>query len=207
MNTTTGASSPSASPARAPGAAGSHPPATAGGAQRTPRLGIGIIAAAAFGTEMAVSARYGYVRDELYFLAAGHHLAFGYVDQPPLTPLLARLAVFAGGNTLVGLRVVPALGIAALVVLTAAMSRMLGAGRAGQLLAALGAAACGEYLGAMHELTTTPADFVCWAVTLLLVMKLLASRDPRWWLAVGASAGVAGEAKWNIAFLLAALGA
>jgi Dolichyl-phosphate-mannose-protein mannosyltransferase len=174
---------------------------------RTARHGIALIAVAAFAAELAVSARYGYVRDELYFLAAGHHLAFGYVDQPPLTPVLARLAAFAGGNTLVGLRVVPALGIAALVVLTAAMSRMLGAGRAGQLLAALGAAVCGEYLGAMHELTTTPADFVCWAVMLLLVMKLLASRDPRWWLAVGASAGVASEAKWNIAFLLAALAA
>ena len=177
------------------------------GADRTPWRGIALIAVAAFAAEMAVSARYGYVRDELYFLTAGHHLAFGYVDQPPLTPLLARLAEFAGGNTLVGLRVMPALGIAALVVLTAAMSRMLGAGRAGQLLAALGAAVCGEYLGAMHELTTTPADFVCWAVTLLLVMKLLASRDPRWWLAIGVSAGVASEAKWNIAFLLAALAA
>jgi hypothetical protein len=59
----------------------------------------------------------------------------------------------------------------------------------------------------MHELTTTPLDFVCWAVTLLLVMKLLASRDPRWWLAVGLSVGVASEAKWNIAFLVAALAA
>jgi hypothetical protein len=49
--------------------------------------GIAIIAAAAFAVEMAVSTRYGYVRDELYFLSAGHHLAFGYVDQPPLTPL------------------------------------------------------------------------------------------------------------------------
>ena len=58
--------------------------------------GIAIIAVAAFVAEMAVSARYGYVRDELYFLSAGRHLAFGYVDQPPLTPLLARLAAVAG---------------------------------------------------------------------------------------------------------------
>ena len=174
---------------------------------RTAWRGIAIIAVAAFAVEMAVSARYGYVRDELYFLSAGRHLAFGYVDQPPLTPLLARAAAALGGNTLAGLRVVPALGLAALVVVTAVMSRMLGAGRTGQLLAALAAATCGEYLGSMHELTTTAPDFVCWAVTLMLVMKLLDSRDPRWWLAIGISIGVASEAKWNIAFLVAALAA
>src|SRR5690348_5361285 len=181
-------------------------PAPAAGG-RAPWAGIAIIAVAAFAVEMAVSARYGYVRDELYFLSAGRHLAFGYVDQPPLTPLLARAAAELGGNTLVALRLVPALGLAALVVMTTVMSRMLGAGRAGQLLAALAAATCGEYLGAMHELTTTTPDFVCWAVTLLLVAKLLDSRDPRWWLAIGTSIGVASEAKWNIAFLVAALAA
>src|SRR5205809_161848 len=84
-------------------------------AHRTPWRGIAIIAVAAFAVEMAVSARYGYVRDELYFLSAGRHLAFGYVDQPPLTPLLARAAAEFGGNTLVALRLVPALGLAALV--------------------------------------------------------------------------------------------
>ena len=172
---------------------------------RPPRLGIAVIAAAAFGVEMAVSARYGYARDELYFLAAGHHLAFGYVDQPPLTPLLARIGAAAFGNTLAGLRVLPALGLAALVVATAAMSRRLGAGRTGQLLAALAAATCGEFLGAMHELTTGAPDFVFWAVTLLLVMRLLASEDPRWWVAIGGSVGIASEAKWNIGFLAAAL--
>ena len=207
MNTTTGAQGPSASPAGLPGAAGHQPPAAAAGPHRAPRLWIAAIAAAAFGVEMAVSARYGYVRDELYFLAAGHHPAFGYVDQPPLTPLIARLSAVLSGNTLAGLRVVPALGLAALVVLTAAMSRLLGAGRVGQILAALAAAACAEYLGAMHELTTTMPDFVFWAVTLYLVMRLLASRDPRWWLAIGGCAGVASEAKWNIAFLVAALAA
>ena len=86
---------------------------------RPPRLGIAVIAAAAFGVEMEVSARYGYARDELYFLAAGHHLAFGYVDQPPLTPLLARIEAAAFGNTLAGLRVLPALGLAVLVIATA----------------------------------------------------------------------------------------
>jgi len=169
-----------------------------------PRLAIWLIAAVAFGLELAVSGRYGYVRDELYFLAAGKHLAFGYVDQPALTPLIARVSLVTG-NSLVGLRLVPALGLAALVVLTAAMSRLLGAGRTGQLLAALSAATCGEYIAAMHELTTTMPDFAASAVVLLFVTRLLASQDPRWWVAIGISAGIASAAKWNIAFLAASL--
>jgi 4-amino-4-deoxy-L-arabinose transferase-like glycosyltransferase len=166
---------------------------------------VWLVAAVAFAVEMAVSARYGYDRDELYFLAAGQHLAFGYVDQPPVTPLLARAAAIMFGDTLVGLRALPALGLAALVLLTAAMARVLGASRRGELLAALATACCGEYLGAMHELTTTAPDLVFWAATLLLVLKLLASGNPRWWLAIGTCAGVGMEAKWNIGFLAAAL--
>jgi Dolichyl-phosphate-mannose-protein mannosyltransferase len=169
-----------------------------------PRFAIWLIAAGAFGLELAVSGRYGYVRDELYFLAAGKHLAFGYVDQPALTPLIARISLVTG-NSLVGLRLVPALGLAALVVVTAAMSRMLGAGRIGQVLAALSAASCGEYIAAMHELTTTMPDFVGWAVVLLFVTRLLATQDPRWWVALGITAGIASAAKWNIALLAASL--
>jgi hypothetical protein len=181
------------------------PSAAAKPSLRPPWLGIAVIALAAFGLELAVSARYGYVRDELYFLAAGRHLAFGYVDQPPITPLLARASATLTGNTLIGLRLLPALGLAAIVFMTAAMSRLLGAGRTGQLLAALAAATCGEYLAAMHELTTTTPDFIFWAVTILLVMRLLASANPRWWLAIGGCVGVALEAKWNIAFLAVCL--
>ena len=177
------------------------------GAARRTWPWIALVAAAAFGAELAVSARYGYVRDELYFLAAGHHLAFGYVDQPPLTPVLARLAELAGGGTLAGFRVLPAFVLAAVVMLTAGMSRALGAGRTGQLLAALAVATCGEYLGIGHELTTSTPDLLFWTVTLYLGVRLLASRDPRWWLAIGACAGIGAEAKWNIAFLLAAMAA
>src|SRR5215467_2887812 len=173
-----------------------HVQATAQPAGRAsaPRLGIAMIAVAAFLLELAVSGRYGYVRDELYFLAAGKHLAFGYVDQPALTPLIARISADLTGNSLVGLRIVPALGLAALVVMTAAMSRLLGAGRTGQLLAAFAAASCAEFVGAMHELTTTVPDFLFWALTLLLVTGLLITQDPRWWIAISACASLATEA-------------
>ena len=192
------------SPAGSPAAATfvSTPPAVA---VRAPRVAIAVIALGAVALELAVSGRYGYVRDELYFLAAGQHLAFGYVDQPALTPLLARVSAVLGGNSLVGLRVLPALALGAIVMLTAAMSRLLGAGRSGQMLAALAAATCGEYIAAAHELTTTTPDFFFWTVTLYLVTRLLASREPRWWLAIGGCVGVASEAKWSIGFLAAAL--
>jgi len=188
-------------------AAASAPAPRVIGTMMSGKRAVWLVAAAAFGVEMAVSGRYGYVRDELYFLASGRHLAWGYVDQPALTPLLARLDALLTGNTLVGLRALPALGLAALVLLTAAMARALGAGRGGQLLAAIATAGCAEYLGAMHELTTTPVDFVGWAAALLAVTKLLTSGDTRWWLALGGYAGLGLDAKWNIGFLVAALAA
>jgi hypothetical protein len=166
---------------------------------------VWLVAAAAFGVEMALSARYGYVRDELYFLAAGAHPALGYVDQPLLTPLLAHLDALATGNTLVGLRALGALALAAMVLLTASMARQLGAGPRGQLLAAIATACCAQYLGAMHELTTTVPDFFFWTVLLLLVTRLLTSGNQRWWLAIGGLAGIGMTAKWNIGFLVAGL--
>jgi 4-amino-4-deoxy-L-arabinose transferase-like glycosyltransferase len=174
--------------------------------RRVPGTGaVWLVAAAAFGVQLAVGARYGYVRDELYFLASGHHLALGGVDQPELTPILARLDAVVTGNTLIGLRALPALVFAAMILCTASMARILGAGRRGQLVAALATACCSVYLGTMHELTTTTPDFLCWTVALLLVTRLLTSGDPRWWVAIGGAAGVGMTAKWNIGFLVAGL--
>jgi hypothetical protein len=154
---------------------------------------------------MAVSARYGYHRDELYFLQAGQHPAAGYVDQPALTPLAARAMATLTGGTLAGLRLLPALLLAGMVYLTAAMSRLLGGGRPAQLIAALPTACCGEYLAASHLFTTTTLDFAFWALTWYLVLRLLRSGEPRWWLAIGTCAGVAGSAKWTIGVLAVAV--
>jgi hypothetical protein len=174
---------------------------------RAGRRTVWLIAAVAVGIELAVSGRYGYHRDELYFLECGRHLALGYVDQPALTPLLARLESIVFDNALVGLRVIPALCMGALVLLTSAMARLLGAGATGRVLGALSAASCLLFLAATHLLSTTTPSLVLCALVLYLVMRLLDRQDPRGWIAVGLAAGVAAEAKWDVFYVGAALAA
>ena len=151
---------------------------------------VWLVAAAAFGVEMALSARYGYVRDELYFLAAGAHPALGYVDQPLLTPLLAHLDALLTGNTLVGLRALPALAFAAMVVLTGSIARQTrrqpARPAAGRDRDRLLRRVPGRDARAHHHRAGLPV----WTVLLWLVTRLLTSGDPRWWLAIGATAGI-----------------
>ncbi|MCP4308865.1 MAG: glycosyltransferase family 39 protein, partial [bacterium] len=95
-----------------------------------------LIAGAVVTVLLLVATRYGYHRDELYFVEATNHLAWGYVDQPPLTVWIAWVAVTLAPNSLFVLRVAPALAIGAVVVLAGMMARRLGGGR----VAVLGAA-------------------------------------------------------------------
>ena len=77
---------------------------------------------------LAVSGRYGFHRDELYFIVAGRNLDWGFIDQPPLTPLLARITETVGGTSPTAIRVLPAFAIGAVVLLAAAMARRFGGG-------------------------------------------------------------------------------
>jgi hypothetical protein len=163
------------------------------------------VAAAFVALELAVSARYGFHRDELYFLACARHMAWGYVDQPPLVPAVAWLATHVAGNSVVVLRVLPALAGGGAVVLSALMARELGGGRTAQTLAALAAATSSQVLAAFHLLSTTPFDMFFWAAVTFLTLRLLRTGNERLWLAVGGVAGVALLNKWNVAFLLAGL--
>lgn len=94
-------------------------------------------AAVLFAALMAVSTRYGWHRDELYFLDCARHLSAGYVDQPVLTPLLARVSLTLFGVWLPGLRGWAALAGAATVILAALLARELGGGPRAQRLAAV----------------------------------------------------------------------
>src|ERR1700733_5361157 len=115
---------------------------------RVPRLAW-VIAAVFVAFELAVSGRYGFLQDEMYFIEAGRHLAFGYVDQPPLAPLLTRITDLLG-VTPTAVRIVPALVGGAVVIMAAKFAALFGAGRFGRVLAALTTACAPLVLALAH---------------------------------------------------------
>ena len=139
---------------------------------------------------MLFNGQYGFHRDELQTFSNARHLAWGYVEYPPMTAWVGRLELALFGTSLVGFRFVPALAQGVLFLVTGLCARELGAGREAQLMAALGAAIGGVplYLGGF--LSYTSLDFPLWIVVAWLVLRLLNSEDERWWLAIGAAIGV-----------------
>lgn len=153
---------------------------------------------------LVLSGEYGFHGDEMYYVVSGQHPAFGYVDQPPLTPLLSAASVALLGTTPTAARALPSLEMALVVVVVALICRELGGTRRAQILAASTAALSG-YLGAGHLDTTTDPDLLAWAIVVWLFVRLLDEGDPRLWLVVGLVAGLALENKDTVLFLGAGL--
>jgi 4-amino-4-deoxy-L-arabinose transferase-like glycosyltransferase len=139
---------------------------------------------------IAVAPRYGWHRDELYFLEAGQHLAWGYIDQPPFTPFIARIAHELAPGNLVLLRSLPAVATTITVGLGAAIVREMGGSTRAQAMGAACVAGGGFVLGVGHLLSTAVFDLTAWMALLWLVTRLLRTADPRWWAAFGAVAGL-----------------
>ena len=151
---------------------------------------------------LALSSTYGPHRDELYFVAAGHHLAWGYADQPSLTPLLAGLADTIAPSSLVVLRTPAVLAVVALVLLSVQAARLLGAGRAGQVLTAVTVGFSALVVGFGHLLETATLDMVFWTAILVVVAQALVDDRPRLWLLAGLLAGIGLNNKHTVAFCL-----
>ncbi|HEX4430489.1 MAG TPA: glycosyltransferase family 39 protein [Frankiaceae bacterium] len=152
---------------------------------------------------LATSGRYGYHRDELYFLAAGHHLAWGYPDQPALIPALARLMSAMSPGSVVVLRLPSDVASGVTVVATALMARELGSSRGAQLLAAGSAAAATVVQAAGHLLSTATLNLTFWSVIAWLVIRILRTGNARLWILVGFIAGVGLNDSDQVAFLIA----
>ncbi|MEV0594942.1 glycosyltransferase family 39 protein [Nonomuraea cavernae] len=165
------------------------------------------IAVALFAILLSVSPRYGYHRDELYFRYLSDHLDWGYVDQPPLTPLLVRAFRVVFGDSLLAFRLLPALAAAVLVVLVALIARELGGGGPAQVLSAFGVATGAYTLILGHTVLTASLDLPFWAAGILFALKALLRGQPRWWMAVGLVLGLATYNKYLIVMLVLGLAA
>lgn len=166
---------------------------------------VGLVALGLVAVLLAVASRYGFHRDELYFIVAGRHLDWGYPDQPPLTPLLTQLQVTVLGLSPAAIRVMPGLAIGGLVVLSAAIAREFGGSRAAQVIAALAVATGGGFVAIGHLQSTATYDIVIWTIVGYLLVRQLRGADPRWWLVIGLAAGIGLQNKHLIVLLAGAI--
>jgi hypothetical protein len=161
-------------------------------------------AIAALVAHLATSWRYGYFRDELYFIACSKHLAWGYVDQPPLVAFAAWLSAPFHYN-LVALRLLPAIAAALTVWLSIRIVRELGGGVFAQCVAALATLLLPAYLLLGNTLTTTSFEPLSWTLLIFCAIRLARTRDPRWWIACGLAFAFGMYGKYSMLLLVCAL--
>jgi hypothetical protein len=145
--------------------------------------------------------RYGYFRDELYYIACGAHLDWGYVDQPPFSALMIHVIRALLGDSLYAIRFVPALCAASTVFLTGWITRELGGRRFAQVLAALAVMVGPVYLVIDHFYSMNCFDHLFWALAVYIAVKIFKHDRPRWWIWFGLVAGIGLMNKYSIGFL------
>ncbi len=166
---------------------------------RGPALVLAIVLAK-FVFHLLIANRYGIFRDELYYLACSEHLDAGYVDQPPLIAFVAWVARHVFGESLIGLRFLPALAGAATVWLSGKLARELGGSAFGQALAALAVFATPVFLLMHHWLTMNAFEPLIWLACAWCIVRAIDRNEPRYWLWFGVLVGIGMETKYSTAF-------
>lgn len=167
-------------------------------ADRFARLGLPLLALL---FHLSTATRYGVFRDELYYVACGAHLDFGYVDHPPFVALVARLATLLFGHSLLGLRLFVALAGAATTWSAAGLARELGGGAWAQRMAGLAVTLGGTMLFSFQVFSMNAFDHLAWALLAWLAARALRTGEERTWLAYGLVAGIGLENKLSVLFL------
>jgi 4-amino-4-deoxy-L-arabinose transferase-like glycosyltransferase len=151
------------------------------------------------------SGRYGYFRDELYYLACADHLALGYVDHPPLSIGLLAVVRALFGDSLFAIRLLPALAGAVTVFLSGLLARKLGAGKFGQSLTALAVFFSPVLLGQSRYFSMNSLDILFWTIAAYLVLIIVTDDWPRLWPLFGFAVGLGLMNKYSVGFLVIGL--
>jgi len=165
-------------------------------------LGTGLLVAIAAAAKLLLhlyaGRNYGFFIDELYYLDCARHLAWGYVDQPPLIALIAKIARALFGDWLSGIRLPAALAGAATAILTGLLARELGGQRFAQGIAALSFLLAPGILALDHILSMNAFEPLLWMGCALLVIRIIRTGDSRLWLWFGVLAGIGLENKHSM---------
>ena len=159
---------------------------------------MAVAAAATLALHLYAGRQYGFFVDELYYLDCGRHLAWGYVDQPPLIALIARIARALFGDSLSGIRLPAALAGAAAVLLTGLLTRELGGRRFAQGIAALSVLLAPGILALDHILSMNAFEPLLWMGCALVVIRIVRTGNLRLWIWFGVLAGIGLENKHSM---------
>src|SRR6266545_3808732 len=168
---------------------------------------IVVFSAAALLVHLLTNSRYGYFRDELYYIACGRHLAFGYVDQPPLSIAVLWLSQLLFGDSLFAIRLFPALAGAGTVALTGMIARELG-GRSWAIALSCAAALCAPfYLSIGNFFSMNAFETLFWMGCTYLLVRIINEPEVagKLWLWFGAILGLGLENKHSMAFFAAGI--
>lgn len=153
---------------------------------------------------LLLSGRYGYFRDELYFLDCGRHLDWGYVDMAPMIALLSRVALALGGSLHV-IRAIAGVGGAGIVVLTMLITWRLGGGRYAQALAGVCASLSPFYLATASLFTMNVFEVWCWMGSIYLLIRIIQTGNSKLWIRFGVVSGLGIMNKHSTLFFGAAV--
>lgn len=164
-----------------------------------------LLAAAAVAFQMSTNGRYGYFRDELYFLACGDHLAWGYVDFAPLVALLARMSRAVLGDSLHAIRLLPALAMGGEILLTGLITRELGGKRFAVFLACLSVSVAPVMLNSTTRLSMNAFEPLSWMGCVYFLLRATNCHRPVLLVWCGVMLGLGLENKHSTAFFLLGL--
>ena len=133
---------------------------------------------------------YGYFIDELYYMACARRLELGYVDHPPLAPFLLRIHTELFGESIVAIRLLPALAGALTVYLTGWLAAFFGGGRWAQSLAAITVILAPVFLIMFDFFSMNAFELFFWTAAVTVMLVMVRRNEPKLWLAFGAVAGL-----------------
>jgi hypothetical protein len=144
------------------------------------------------------SRNYGYFIDELYYLACSDHLDWGYVDQPPMVALIAKVARSLFGDSLQSIRFLPALPGTTKVLLTSVIARELGGNRFAQILAALAVLVAPGFLAVDNLFSMNSFEALLWTGCAYLLIRIIKTGNQKLWIWFGLLAGIGLENKHSM---------